>query len=74
MAVLLIILALTMGLSIRALVFGGRLGIADPDTGEGPWVVEACARTFLLVLLSLFGLLLLGLTYGNVLGAAHTGQ
>jgi uncharacterized membrane protein YbhN (UPF0104 family) len=71
MAVLLIILAATVGLSIRAGLYGQRWGIADSDTSEDTWLIDACARTFLLVLLSLFGLLLLGVTYGNVLGSAH---
>jgi hypothetical protein len=35
------------------------------DTG----LIDTCARTFTLVLMSLIGLLALGVTYGNVLGA-----
>ena len=33
--------------------------------------MDACARAFVLVLLSLLGLLALGVMYGNVLGAVH---
>jgi hypothetical protein len=38
----------------------------DTDTG----FVDTCARTFVLVLLSLLGLMALGMMYGNVLGSA----
>lgn len=69
MAVLLIILVLTMGLSLRALLYGRRYEIADSDASESSWLIDTCARAFLLVLLSLFGLLLLGVAYGNVLGS-----
>ena len=34
--------------------------------------MDACARTFILVLLSLIGLLALGMMYGNVLGSANS--
>jgi hypothetical protein len=71
MAVLWIILLTTIGLSLRAGVYGWRWTIADSTTGESgdtPWLMDACAKTFILVLLSLLGLLALGVTYGNVLG------
>jgi len=68
MAVLLIILGATIGLSIRAGLYGRRWNIADADTGEDSGLIDTCARTFLLVLLSLLGLLALGVMYGNVLG------
>ena len=71
MAVLLIILLATIGLSVRAGLYGRRWKIADSNTSEDSWLIDACARTFVLVLLSLLGLLALGLMYGNVLGAAH---
>ena len=71
MAVLLIILLLTIGLSVRAGLYGRRWNVAESDTTEDSWVVDACARTFILVLLSLLGLLTLGVMYGNVLGAVH---
>jgi hypothetical protein len=39
------------------------------DTIDETGLVDTCARTFALVLMSLIGLLALGVTYGNVLGA-----
>jgi hypothetical protein len=71
MAVLLIILGATIGLSVRAGLYGRRWNIADSETSNDSWLVDACARSFILVLLSLLGLLALGVMYGNVLGAAH---
>lgn len=71
MAVLLIILGATIGLSVRAGLYGRRWNIADSETSDDTWLVDACARSFILVLLSLLGLLALGVMYGNVLGAAH---
>lgn len=71
MAVLLVIVLVTIGLSLRAGVYGRRWNLVDStshDSGETPWLMDACARTFILVLLSLMGLLALGVTYGNVLG------
>jgi hypothetical protein len=78
MAVLLIILLLTVGLSVRAGIYGARWGrrwtVADTDTTENPWLMDACARAFIIVLLSLLGLLALGVMYGNVLGAVSAGR
>ena len=71
MAVLLIILLATIGLSVRAGLYGRSWHIADSESGQESWLMEACARTFVLVLLSLLGLLALGLMYGNVLGATN---
>jgi len=71
MAVLLIILGVTIGLGIRAGLYGRRWNVADSDTSQESWLVDTYARTFVLVLLSLLGLLALGLMYGNVLGAVH---
>jgi hypothetical protein len=71
MAILWIILLITIGLSLRAGVYGRRWTIADStarESGDAPWLMDACARTFTLVLLSLLGLLALGVMYGNVLG------
>jgi hypothetical protein len=71
MAVLWIILLVTVGLSLRAGVYGRRWSIVDSTTresGSAPWLMDACARTFILVLISLVGLLALGVMYGNVLG------
>jgi hypothetical protein len=72
MAVLWIIVLALVALSLRAGLIGRRWNIAEPDgrerSGED-WMLDTCARTFILVLLSLLGLLALGLMYGNVLGA-----
>ena len=72
MAILIIILAVTIGLSVRAGLLGRRWNVADSegeDSSPDTWLIDTCARTFILVLLSLLGLLALGLMYGNVLGA-----
>ena len=77
MAVLLIILLVTIGLALRAGLYGTRWNLVDSSTkesGETPWLMDACARTFILVLLSLMGLLALGVMYGNVLGAVPAGN
>jgi hypothetical protein len=68
MAVLLIVLLVTVGLSVRAGLCGKRWSVAD---SEDSWLIDACARSFVLVLLSLIGLFALGVMYGNVLGAAN---
>jgi len=70
MAVLLIILAATLALSVRAGVLGRVWRVAESEGDEDSWLMETCARTFVLVLLSLVGLLALGMVYGNVLAAA----
>jgi hypothetical protein len=70
MAVLLVILLITIGLSVRAGVYG-RWSIADSEDSR---LIDACARSFVLVFLSLLGLLALGVMYGNVLGTAHIGH
>ena len=76
MGVLLIILLVTVGLAVRAGLYARRWTLADSDAepGDEPWLIDTCARTFLLVLLSLLGLLALGVMYGNVLGAVHAGD
>jgi hypothetical protein len=71
MAVLLIILLATIGLSVRAGLYGRLWRIAESESNQESWLMETCARTFLLVLLSLAGLLALGVLYGNVLGATN---
>ena len=72
MAVLMIVLVAVIGLSIRAGVYGRRWSAADSETQDA--FIDTCARAFVLVLLSLLGLLALGMMYGNVLGAAHASQ
>ena len=69
MAVLVIILLVTIGLGIRAGVWGRRWSAADSERTEDSGLVDTFARTFALVLMSLIGLFALGVTYGNVLGA-----
>jgi hypothetical protein len=65
MGALLIILLLTTGLAVRAGPFGGPGNARAPiDAG----LFDACARTLVLVILSLVGLFALGVLYGNVLG------
>ncbi|SRR5712691_750989 len=71
MGVLFIILLATIALSVRAGLYGRRWNVADSDSTEDSWLMDACARAFVLVLLSLLGLLALGVMYGNVLGAVH---
>jgi hypothetical protein len=68
MAALLIIVFITIALAMRASVLKGRLSPAG-DTVDETGLVDTCARTFTLVLMSLIGLFALGVTYGNVLGA-----
>jgi hypothetical protein len=74
MGVLLIILVVTVALSVRAGLYGKRWTVADSESemSDEAWLMDACARTFVLVLLSLLGLLALGVMYGNVLGAVHS--
>jgi len=71
MAVLLIIVLITIGLSVRAGLYGRVWRIAESEAEDSAWLIETCARTFVLVLLSLLGLLALGVLYGNVLGATN---
>jgi len=60
MAILPIVMVLTLGLAWRA-----RL-----TRNDGCEMLDACARGSVLVFVSLVGLLALGVTYGNVLGAS----
>jgi hypothetical protein len=68
MTALLIILLVTIGLSVRAGFYGRRWTLAESETRDDFGPADTYARTFILVLLSLMGLMALGLTYGNVLG------
>lgn len=70
MTVLLVVMVSVIGLSVRAGVYGRRWNVADSETPDSGFF-DTCARTFVLVLLSLLGLLALGIMYGNVLGAVH---
>jgi len=69
MAALLIILSATVGLALRAGIYNINWSLADSDRVGRAALVDTCARTFVLVLLSLIGLLVLGIMYGNVLGS-----
>ena len=71
MAALLIILFVTMGLAVRAGTYTRMWRPAESESTNEPGLVDTCARTFVLVFLSLVGLLALGVMYGNVLGSAH---
>jgi hypothetical protein len=73
MVSLLIILLATVGLGARAM-YGRRLSPAASEPTYEIGLTDTCARTFILVLLSLVGLLALGVTYGNVLGSAAAHQ
>jgi ABC-type Fe3+ transport system permease subunit len=68
MAILLIVVLITLGLAARAGVWGGRWSTAGSETFDDTGLLDTCARTFTLVLMSLIGLFVLGITYGNVLG------
>jgi hypothetical protein len=70
MAALLVILLATIGLAVRAVTYRSRWSVVDSESNE-VGLVDTCARTFVLVLLSLLGLLALGMMYGNVLGPAN---
>jgi hypothetical protein len=71
MAALLIILFVTIGLAVRVGMYNRALSPADSESGGEMGLLDTCARTFVLVLLSLIGLLALGVMYGNVLGSAN---
>ncbi|HEY2597607.1 MAG TPA: hypothetical protein VGJ79_03920 [Candidatus Dormibacteraeota bacterium] len=71
MAILLIVGLITLGLAVRAGVWGGRWSVADAETVGESGLIDTCARTFTLVLMSLIGLFALGITYGNVLGGGN---
>ena len=68
MAALIVILLATVGLSVRAGLCGRRWSAADQEDSA---LLEACTRSFVIVLLSLLGLLALGVMYGNVLGVGN---
>ena len=72
MGILLIILALTLGLAWRAQVVQRCWRPAEAEGGDDSGPIDACARASVLVLMSLLGLLVLGVMYGNVMGAGST--
>ncbi len=70
MAAFLVILLATIGLTVRAATCRRQWSSVDSETSE-MGLIDTCARTLALVLLSLVGLLALGMMYGNVLGSAN---
>ncbi|TMB99085.1 MAG: hypothetical protein E6J40_04915 [Chloroflexi bacterium] len=52
MAILLVILLITLGLAFRAAAVGHRVSLAGSDRGDDIGLVDAFARTSLLVFLS----------------------
>ena len=70
MAALWIILFATIGLAVRAGIYGRAWSPAESESASEMGLLDTCARTLVLVLLSLIGLLALGVMYGNVLGSA----
>jgi hypothetical protein len=69
MGTLFVILIVTLGLALRAASVSRRVSVAGSKADDVVGAIDAYARMSLLVLLCLVGLLALGLTYGNVLGA-----
>lgn len=72
MGILLVILLLTLGLAWRAQVPQRCMRLAESEGGDDSGLLDACARASVLVLMSLLGLLVLGVLYGNVMGAGST--
>jgi hypothetical protein len=70
MGILLVIMFITLGLALRAAAVNRPASPPGSETNDHTGVVDAYARTSLLVLLCLVGLFLLGLVYGNVLGVS----
>lgn len=71
MAALWIIVFATIGLAVRVVTYSRAWSPADSEPANETSLLDTCARTFTLVLLSLIGLLALGVMYGNVLGSAN---
>ena len=72
MAIRLIMMPLTLGLAWKACVAKIGLRLAAVEVDDENAMLDACARASVLVLLSLLGLLALGIMYGNVLGVNTT--
>ena len=69
MGTLFIVAIVMLGLALRAGSVSRRASVAGSEVEDQVGAIDAFARTSLLVLLSLLGLLALGLAYGNVLRA-----
>jgi hypothetical protein len=72
MPILLVILGLTLALAWRARIVQRCFNPVEVESSDDSGMVDACTRASLLVLASLLGLLVLGVMYGNVLGAGNT--
>jgi hypothetical protein len=70
MAALWIIVFVTIGLGVRVGTYSSAWSAVDSEPIHEMGLLDTCARTFVLVLISLIGLLALGVMYGNVLGSA----
>jgi hypothetical protein len=70
MGILLVIVFVTLGLALRAVTINRRANLSGLESVDVTGVVDAHARTVLLVLLCLVGLFLLGLVHGDALGAS----
>ena len=71
MPILLIIMATVLALAWRARVVQRCFHPVEAELSDESGLVDACTRASLLVLLSLLGLLVLGVMYGSVLGAGN---
>jgi hypothetical protein len=71
MAALWIIVFVSVGLAVRVGTYSRAWSPADSEPAREMGLLDTCARTFVLVLISLIGLLALGVMYGNVLGSAN---
>ena len=72
MPILLAILTITLGLAWRARVVQRCWNPVETQPRDEDGMLDACTRASVLVLMALIGLFALGVTYGNVLGAAST--
>ena len=72
MPILLVILGTTLALAWRARVVQRCFKPVESESHDESGLVDACTRASLLVLGSLLGLFVLGVMYGNVLGAGNT--
>ena len=69
MAVPMVIALVTVALAAKAGVWSRRRSHADSEDLYDAGLLDMCTRSFTLVLMALMGLLAIGVTYGNVLGA-----
>ena len=73
MPILLIILATVLGLAWRARVVQRCFNPFEAEMRDESGLVDVCTRASVLVLMSLLGLLVLGVMYGSVLSAGSAG-